>query len=96
MTSLEGIPILGRGLDWTNGFNKHVLGTSSLLGPGDAEMKDGEVALHLCEVGQLEHRREGETGSGSCQVARCGEHPAAWEAAPCAWCTAGVWEAFVE
>lgn len=58
MTSLEGIPILGRGLDWTNGFNQHVLGASSLLGPGDAEMKDGEV-------GQLERRREGETGQGA-------------------------------
>lgn len=36
------------------------------------------------------------TGSGSRQVAGGGEPPAAWEAAPCAWCTAGVWEVCVE
>lgn len=55
VTVSDGIPALGRGLYWINGFNKHLLGTSCVLGLCDAETKDsGEVVLHLWKVGQLE------------------------------------------
>lgn len=51
---------MGRGLDWTNGFSEHMLGTSPGLGLGAAEMKDvGEAALRLQKAGRLEGRSEG-------------------------------------
>lgn len=55
---------MGRGLPWIHGFNKHLLGTSCVLGTGGAEMKDnGEVVQRLCKVGQLE-----DAGWGEAQV----------------------------
>lgn len=69
MTSLEGIPTLGRGLHWTNG--EYMLGTSPGLGLGAVEMKDvGEAALCLQKVGRLEGRSEGEAG-GNVRGAPC-------------------------
>ena len=40
-------PALGRGLDWMSGFDKHVLGTSCVLGAAGTEVKDdGGLVLH--------------------------------------------------
>lgn len=44
VTLLEGTPALGRELDWINGFDKHTLCASCVLGPG---MRRGKTPVKL-------------------------------------------------